>query len=59
MRESLSVMKEIVGMGARIHPHIFAPLPQTAFANEPQGGISPFFHKALDEFRGLKAIYTV
>ena len=57
IRESLSVMKEIVSMGARIHPHIFAPLPQTAFANEPPGGISPFFLDSIDEFRNLGAIY--
>ena len=57
-RESLSVMKEIVGMGARIHPHIFAPLPQTAFANEPPGDISRFFLNAINEFHGLGAIYT-
>ena len=56
-RESLSVMKEVVGMGARIHPHIFTPLPQTAFANESPGGISPFFLEAFDEFRGRMAIY--
>jgi B12-binding domain/radical SAM domain protein len=56
-REGLSVMKEIVGMGARIHPHIFAPLPQTAYANAPPGGVSPFFLDAINEFRGLGAIY--
>ena len=56
--ESLSVMKEVVGMGARIHPHIFAPLPQTAFSNEPSGLISPFFLDAMDEFRSRGAIYT-
>ena len=55
--ESLSVMKEIVDMGARIHPHIFAPLPQTAFANEPPGRISPFFLDALNQFRKHGAIY--
>ena len=56
-RESLSVMREIVGMGARIHMHVFAPLPQTAFANEAPGGISPFFLNAINEFRALGAIY--
>ncbi|MDR0310445.1 MAG: TIGR04013 family B12-binding domain/radical SAM domain-containing protein [Acidobacteriota bacterium] len=56
-RESLSVMKEIVDMGARIHPHIFAPLPQTAFANEPSGRILPFFLNAMDQFRERGAIY--
>jgi B12-binding domain/radical SAM domain protein len=58
-RESLSVMKEVVGMGARIHPHIFAPLPQTAFANEPPGCISPFFLDAINEFRSRGAIYEI
>jgi B12-binding domain/radical SAM domain protein len=56
-RESLSVMKAVVGMGARIHTHVFAPLPQTAFAKEPSGSISPFFLDALNEFRGRMAIY--
>ena len=56
-RENLSVMKEIVSMGARIHPHIFSPLPQTAFANEPSGDISPFFFDILNEFRSRMAIY--
>ena len=57
IHESLSVMKEIVGMGARIHPHIFSPLPQTAFSNEPAGYISPVFLEAINEFRGRMAIY--
>ena len=55
--ESLSLMKEIVGMGARIHPHIFTPLPQTAFANESAGHIAPFFLNAIQEFRKCGAIY--
>ena len=57
MRESLSVMREIAGMGARIHPHIFSPLPQTAFADETPGRVSPFFINALDELRSLGAVY--
>ena len=37
MKESMAVMEEVVRMGARIHPHVFAPLPQTAFAKEQPG----------------------
>ena len=58
-RETLSVMREVVNMGARIHPHVFVPLPQTAFANEPPGGISPFFLDVLNEFRGRTAVYEI
>ena len=57
-RETLSVMQEIVGMGARIHPHVFSPLPNTAFANEPPGGISAVFLNAINEFRNCGAIYS-
>ena len=56
-RESLAVMEEVVTLGARIHPHIFAPLPQTAFSKEPPGTIAPFFLDALETFRCRRAIY--
>ena len=55
--ESLAVMKEVVALGARIHPHIFAPLPQTAFSREPPGEIAPFFLNAFEAFRRRRAIY--
>ncbi len=56
-RETLSVMEEVVGLGARIHPHIFAPLPQTAFSKEQPGILSPFYARALDEFKARGAVY--
>jgi B12-binding domain/radical SAM domain protein len=56
-RVSLAVMREIAAQGARIHPHIFAPLPQTAFAHEPPGSVSPYFLDALEEFRTRRVIY--
>jgi len=56
-RESLKVMREVASLGARIHPHIFAPLPQTAFAAEPPGHVSPQFRGLLEEFRSRRAIY--
>jgi B12-binding domain/radical SAM domain protein len=57
MRESLAVMDEVVAMGARIHPHIFAPLPQTRFANEQPGTISPGVMEILDRFKSRRGIY--
>jgi len=55
--ESLAVMQKVVGMGARVHPHIFAPLPQTAFAEEPPGSIESFFLNTLEEFRTSRRLY--
>lgn len=55
--ESLEVMKYVVRLGARIHPHIFAPLPQTAFSKEPPGSIDPFFLNALEELKNQQGIY--
>jgi B12-binding domain/radical SAM domain protein len=56
-QESLAVMEQIVRMGARIHPHVFAPLPQTAFSGAPPGSISPDFARALKNFRTQRGIY--
>jgi len=57
MRESLKVMEEVVRLGARIHPHLFAPLPQTPFSNEKPGTIAPVFRKAIERFRSQQGIY--
>ena len=57
MRESLEAMKYVVQLGARIHPHIFAPLPQTAFAKELPGSIDPFYLKALEELKHQQGLY--
>ncbi|MDM7997097.1 MAG: TIGR04013 family B12-binding domain/radical SAM domain-containing protein [Acidobacteriota bacterium] len=57
MRESLGVMEEVVRLGARIHPHLFAPLPQTPFSNERPGSIAPVYRKAIERFRSQQGIY--
>lgn len=57
MQDSLKVMEQLVRMGARVHPHIFAPLPQTAFAKEQQGNVSPLVAQAVEEFHALRGIY--
>jgi radical SAM superfamily enzyme YgiQ (UPF0313 family) len=56
-KENLAVMKEVVRLGARIHPHLFAPLPQTAFSGEHPGTIDPVYQRALEELRTQRGIY--
>jgi B12-binding domain/radical SAM domain protein len=57
-QSSLSVMDRLVQMGARIHPHAFAPLPQTAFASEPPARLSPSVLRAIESLRAQKGIYV-
>jgi B12-binding domain/radical SAM domain protein len=57
MSESLAVMEEVVRMGARIHPHIFAPLPQTPFSGDRPGRIAPIFKHAIKSFKSKRGIY--
>jgi B12-binding domain/radical SAM domain protein len=57
-RESLKVMEEVVRLGARIHPHIFAPLPQTPFSKALPGTILPIFRDALERFEIRRGIYN-
>ncbi len=55
--QTLAVIEEVIRMGARVHPHIFAPLPQTPFSSEPPGSISPEAMEALDRFKSSLGIY--
>jgi B12-binding domain/radical SAM domain protein len=55
--QTLAILEELVGMGARIHPHLFAPLPQTAFARAEPGSLSPEVTEALGRFRSRRGIY--
>jgi len=59
MRESLKAMQEVVRLGARIHPHIFAPLPQTPFSNAEAGKIAPVFQQAINSFKSRQGIYEI
>lgn len=56
-RASLGAMEQIVALGARVHPHLFAPLPQTAFAAAPPGEVDPLFARALDELGARGGVY--
>jgi B12-binding domain/radical SAM domain protein len=57
LAETLKVMEEVVRLGARIHPHIFAPLPQTPFAGTQPGMISPRVAEALEALKSRRGIY--
>ena len=40
-RGTLELGEELIALGAHIHAHRFTPLPQTRFAEEPPGSLSP------------------
>jgi hypothetical protein len=50
-------MDELSRLGARIHPHLFAPLPQTGFAAEQTGAVSPEVIRALEQLYVKGALY--
>ncbi len=56
-RDSMAVMEEVVRMGARIHPHVFAPLPQTPFADENPGSIAPEVMEMMQRLKASRGIY--
>jgi B12-binding domain/radical SAM domain protein len=57
-QESLSVLRKLARMGARIHPHAFSPLPQTGFSAEPPARLSAAVLQAIDELKAQKGIYV-
>jgi B12-binding domain/radical SAM domain protein len=57
VRETVAVMSELARLGARIHPHAFAPLPQTAFSAKPCGKIPTEIIRALEQLAQRRAIY--
>jgi len=50
--ESLSLMKELVLMGARIHAHYFLPLPSTPLALAEPRPLSAVFAREVEKFTG-------
>jgi B12-binding domain/radical SAM domain protein len=56
-RETLAVIEKVVGLGGRIHPHLFAPLPQTAFSAQRPGRLSPMVAQALERLKSLGGVY--
>jgi B12-binding domain/radical SAM domain protein len=57
LHESLKVMEEIVRLGARIHAHLFAPLPQTPFSREQPGRVDPAVMSFLKKLKTQRGIY--
>jgi B12-binding domain/radical SAM domain protein len=57
LRQTCAVMEEIVRRGGRIHPHIFAPLPQTPFAHAKAGTVSTKLAEAMKRLRSLGGVY--
>jgi B12-binding domain/radical SAM domain protein len=55
--ETLQAMEEVVRLGARIHPHIFAPLPQTPFASAEPGMIPAKVAEALERIKDRRGVY--
>jgi B12-binding domain/radical SAM domain protein len=56
-RRTVVVMTELCRLGARIHPHAFVPLPQTAFSRKRPGRISGEVVRTLDRLAAEGAIY--
>ena len=57
IRETVSIIEELSRLGARIHPHTFMPLPQTAFGSAPAGTISPEIVRLLERLEQRRALY--
>jgi B12-binding domain/radical SAM domain protein len=57
IRETVSVIEELSRMGARVHPHAFMPLPQTAFGSAPPGKISSEVVRLLEQLDQRRALY--
>ncbi|MBM3789809.1 MAG: TIGR04013 family B12-binding domain/radical SAM domain-containing protein [Acidobacteria bacterium] len=56
-RETVAVLESLSRLGARIHPHAFVPLPQTAFSAERPGRVSSEVIRALERLKVRGAIY--
>jgi B12-binding domain/radical SAM domain protein len=57
LHETVDLMRKLVRLGARIHAHRFAPLPQTAFSKEQPGSIAPVALRALQEIKEQGGLY--
>jgi radical SAM superfamily enzyme YgiQ (UPF0313 family) len=57
LRDTMELIRELVTLGALIHAHTFMPLPQTGFAAEPPGRISPRLRSAIRELVHAGSLY--
>lgn len=56
-RASLALASRLVERGARIHNHVFMPLPGTPFADEPPGTVAPEVALELERIAARGALY--
>ncbi len=57
VRDTVKVIDELFRLGARIHPHAFMPLPQTAFSRERPGRIHGDLLRVLARLENGGAVY--
>lgn len=57
LQETISSIKKLVSMGARIHLHVFLPLPGTPFAYKPPGKVPKWVRKEIMKIIGWGAGY--
>ncbi len=55
--ESLHTMRKLVSMGARIHLHVFMPLPGTPFSQAPPGHIPDWLKREVYRLIGSGSAY--
>ncbi len=55
--ETIKSIEKLVDMGARIHLHVFLPLPGTPYAYMPPGKVPQWVKKRLSRIIGMGAAY--
>lgn len=57
VRETLEHMRKLIRLGARVHAHVFLPLPGTPYSFEKPGKVSEWLRKELFKLLGKGAMY--
>jgi len=57
IEETIAHMVKVASMGARVHAHVFLPLPGTPFAFEAPGRITPNLRRELFKLLGRGLVY--
>ncbi len=57
LEETIKSMEKLVSMGARIHLHVFMPLPGTPYAYAPPGRVPEWAKKRIAKIIGMGAAY--
>lgn len=57
LRDTLAVMEELASLGARVHAHVFMPLPGTPWRDEPPGRVDEATRVAIERLASRGAAY--